>query len=67
MNLAKHTEWIKKAIDSCDTSEQLECCRVLISLFVSNMAKYNVPILEIRSVEDALLEKFLTKYFLLKV
>ncbi len=61
MNLEKHSEWIKKIIDSCETPEQLAVCKVIIDHFVARMASDRLPFLTIRKQEDALLEFFIAK------
>lgn len=60
-DIENHKEWIARAIASCTTNEQLECCKVMITLFVLQMSKVAMDLKEIRSIEDYLLEKFLSK------
>ncbi len=60
-DIENHKEWIARAIASCTTNEQLDCCKLLITLFVLQMRKVGVDILVIRLNEDNLWEKYLTK------
>lgn len=60
-DIENHKEWIVRAIASCTTNEQLDCCKLLITLFVLQMRKVGVDILVIRLNEDNLWEKYLTK------
>lgn len=60
-DIENHKEWIVRAIGSCTTNEQLDCCKLLITLFVLHMRKVGVDILVIRLNEDNLWEKYLTK------
>lgn len=60
-DLDNHKEWIARAIASCTTREQLDSCKVMISLFVLQMSRIRIDIKEIRLIEDELLEKFLSK------
>lgn len=60
-DIENHKEWIARAIASCTTNEQLDCCKLLITLFVLQMRKVGVDILVIRLNEDNLWEKYLSK------
>lgn len=60
-DIENHKEWIARAIASCTTNEQLECCKVMITLFVLQMSKVGIDILAIRLIEDNLLDKYLSK------
>lgn len=62
-----HRDWIKKVIESCSTLEQMECCKVLLSLFVVQMGKAGMTLTTIRSIEDELLTKWIDKYSQLMV
>ena len=66
-DLDAHKQWILKAIDSCNTFEQLDSSKVLISLFVLQMAKEKFDMLTIRLVEDDLLKRWIDKYSILMV
>ncbi len=57
-----HKEWINKIIDSCSTMEQLDCSKVLISLFVVQMSKSGMTLITSRTMEDELLAKWLERY-----
>lgn len=65
MDLHIHTDWIKKIILSCETPEQLDSSRVLISLFVSFMTKQSVMLSVIRDIEDDLLNCYVSRQALL--
>jgi hypothetical protein len=66
-DIENHKEWIARAIASCTTNEQLECCKVMITLFVLQMSKVNMEITTIRLIEDNLLEKYLSKEAIISV
>jgi len=66
-DIQNHKDWIAKAIASCTTSEQLECCKVMITLFVLQMSKVGYEIKEIRLIEDNLLETYLSKEAIIHV
>ena len=66
-DIENHKEWIARAIVSCTTNEQLECCKVMITLFVLQMSKVNMEITTIRLIEDNLLEKYLSKEAIISV
>ncbi len=57
-----HKEWINKVIDSCSTMEQLDCAKVLISLFVVQMSKAGMTLITSRTMEDELLAKWIERY-----
>lgn len=57
-----HKDWIIKIIESCTTIEQLECSKVLLSLFVVQMGKSGMTLVSIRTIEDGLLSKWIDKY-----
>jgi len=60
-DIQNHKDWIARAIASCTTNEQLECCKVMITLFVMQMRKVGVDTLVVRLNEDNLWEQYLTK------
>ena len=60
-DIENHKEWIARAIASCTTNEQLECCKIMITLFVLQMSKVGLEIGVIRLIEDSLLETYLSK------
>lgn len=60
-DIDNHRYWIARAIASCTTNEQLECCKVMITLFIMQMRKVGVDILVLRLNEDNLWEKYLSK------
>lgn len=60
-DIDNHRDWIARAIASCTTNEQLECCKVMITLFIMQMRKVGVDILVLRLNEDNLWEKYLSK------
>ena len=66
-DIKNHKEWIVRAIASCTTNEQLECCKIMITLFVLQMSKVGMEITSIRLIEDNLLEKYLSKEAIISV
>jgi len=66
-DIDNHKDWIARAIASCTTNEQLECCKVMITLFVMQMRKVGVDILVVRLNEDNLWEKYLTKEAIISI
>jgi hypothetical protein len=61
-DLEAHTKWILNAIYSCNTIEQMESAKVLISLLVIQMAKEKFDLKTIRIAEDDLISKWVDKY-----
>lgn len=54
LNIEQHRDWIIKCILSCNTSEQLGSCRIIISTFSLLMTNSKVDSKIIKEVEDDL-------------
>jgi hypothetical protein len=57
----ENAKWVTNCINSCTNRDQLKICDKMIELMISNMFKKGIEQEIIHSIENQLLETFLSK------